>query len=658
MASFSLLQLSREDTASGSVKSLLASTLDDGDIKLINSTNPATTSGDSFPSVQTDVEIQKELNFLISFADQVGFSYQGSAGDLNGLILPLSYYSTADYWGKYVGELPGNDLHVVDVFNTDDYTLKPAKDSPGGDLQVERLNVYNGTDIYDAACWQIALGLCGKAGIKHASNLDLFDIAENQDRLLLAGFDGNATKEEPGANRAITRKDGTFSYNRKSITNPIQAYTFRMVTRNWLSTDPFLNTSYMKYVTAEGLPSNSEYEPGKVSWMDWKPITGENAWAYFIGPLQTAHLKQQSQGGKFIPLSSQAIQNALEVLLALRSMQSEIGGIYYACEGSLGNQGEEAVNPYEVSVENNASALAGLMIFRQILQDELDFDTDLSSEQKEQVKTALSEVKGTLFGGKTPQGKETKGLIAFFKNHAWDSKTGIFYQGGEANHPRLNTLWKPTAEPKAVDVSTWGLAVLGQPLVDSWYGFGSSYLVWQNVKGWGGFFGPDGALWGVGYSNQDGNGVSGNYEKGIMSAEWTAGAINLLRCLIAQYKVATTSSLYSTAEQTQASEYVESLKKDHDSMFKNVLSLRNDLYPLSVAYSGVRPDNYAGLIPIPDDKLAFIYGSKRYMIPFGWFANPLPSTTSTSWLIMLHYNFNPFKIGGDYLPYDFEATKN
>lgn len=608
--------------------------------------------GQSFLPIQTPGDVQKELNFLISSSDQVGFTYQGSTGVLNHLTLPLSYYSTPAYWGEYVGALPGNDLHVVDRFNAGDYTLTPVPGTPGADLQVERVNVYNGTDIYDAACWQIALGVCAKAGMEAAGS-DLFEMAENQNKLLLVGYDGNAAQIQTGANRAVTRKDGTFGYNGKEITAPEEAYFFRMVTRNWLSSDPFMGTSYMQYVKAENLPPNPDYQEGKVTWMDWKPITGENAWAFFIAPLQVEYLKSQTLNKKFVPFTSNAVQNALNVLVALRSMQSEIGGIYYACKGSLGNQGDQPVNPYEVSVENNASSLAGLLIFEQILQDELNFEDDLSAGQKQQVQTALNEVKLAIYGGSTPQGIQTKGLLSFFKNNAWDQETGIFYQGGDANNPNIGTDWKPTSEPKAVDVSTWGVAVLGQPLLDSWYGFGSSYQIWQNVKSWGGFFGPDQTIWGVGYSDLDGNGTNGSYEKGIISAEWTAGAINMLRCLISQYETASTSSNYSPAEQALAIGYVGELQKDHDTMFKNILSLRNDLYPSTEAYSGVRPENYPSLIPVPEDKLAFIYASKRYMIPFGWFANPLPSTTSTSWAMMLHFNFNPFKIGGDYSPYTF-----
>ena len=347
----------------------------------------------------------------------------------------------------------------------------------------------------------------------------------------------------------------------------------------------------MQYVTAENLPDNPDYQAGKITWLDWKPITGENAWAFFIGPLQTAYLNQLATGNSFVPFSSAAVQNAINVFFSLRCMQSELGAIYYACKGSLGNQGDQPVNPYEVSVENNASALAGLMIFQRILQDELAHETDLSSDAKQQIQTALNALTATIHGGSTPQGTLTKGLLAFFQNNAWDAANGIFYQGGDANNPQLGTDWQPTSEPKAVDVSTWGVSVLGQPLIDSWHGFGTAYQLWQNIKSWGGFFGPDSSIWGVGYSDQDGNGSSGHYEQGIISAEWTAGAINMARCLITQYQAASSSSSYSPSEQAQAAQYVQSLQKDHDSMFSHLMTLRSDLYPATEAYAQVCPSS-------------------------------------------------------------------
>jgi hypothetical protein len=109
-------------------------------------------------------------------------------------------------------------------------------------------------------------------------------------------------------------------------------------------------------------------------------------------------------------------------------------------------------------------------------------------------------------------------LLSFFKNYAWNASKGVFYQGGVYT----NNAWTPTEEPQAVDVNTWGLTVLGPQTLDQWFGAGTAFNIWQNVKPWGGFS-QNGQLWGVGYSDQDNNSV--------MSAEWTAGAINAVRCL-------------------------------------------------------------------------------------------------------------------------------
>ncbi len=598
----------------------------------------------NFPPIESDMEIQATISFLTSAESSVGFVYNGTCGALSGKLLPLSYYSTADYWGKYVGTLPGNDLTVIDQYDSNTYTLTPIADpsSPGSDLQVERINVYNGTDIYDAACWQIALGVYAKAEAQPA----YFDLAGNQNLLLSVGYDGNGDTPSENANRATTQGDGTFSYNGESITTPANAYFFRMVTRNWLSTDPIYGTPYGSSISVRGtLPSN--YHVGQVTWMDWKPITGENAWGFLVGPLHLARLNESAGKQTYVPFASNAVQNAIGVLNALAAMQSPLGAIYYACAGSIGNQGTNPVDPFEISVENNASALSGLLLMQKILQEEVQNEADLSPDQKGQIQTALKMIDTMIHGGTTPQGVQTQGILSFFKSSAWDATSRTFLQGGLANKPN-EPAWQPTIEPKAVDVTTWGISVLGQPQVDEWFGFGACYNAWQSIKSWGGYYGPDGTIWGVGYSDQDGNGNGGNYQNGIISAEWTAGAINLLRCLITQYGEAALSSNYSPAQQAFAKQSAIDLQADHDQMFKQLMTLRSDHYFSTAAYDSVRPQDYTSLIPIPQGKLAFVYASKRYMIPFGWFANPLPSTTSTSWTVMLHYNFNPFHPDGSY----------
>ncbi len=604
-----------------------------------------------FTPLDNEQEAQEIINFLVSPSDQGGPAYVGIAGALNQKILPMSYYSTPDYWGAYIAQIPGNNCTVKDVYNEQDYTLTPAYDSPGADLQVERVNVYNGTDIYDAAVWQIALALAAHHGLAGPKGESLFEIANNQTLFLHLGYDGKATPPlKTGVNRALSQSaNGLFSYNGQSITNPNQAYFFRMVTNNWLSLDPFKGTSYESYLSADELPPNPAYQIGKITWMDWKPITGENGWAFFIGALQAAYLQYYPQQG-YIPHDHLAVQNALNILYAFRCMQSPIGGLYYATKGSLGNIGQEAVNPHEVSVENNASTLAGVCMLKQILQDILDHEPSLPPSDQQKMKQGMEEIDCLLKGGKTPQGYITEGLLAFFRKYAWDKNQGIFYQGGVANDPELGLDWQPTSSPKAVDVTTWGVTVLGQPLLDQWFGFGSAYQAWENVKKWGGFYGPNQQLWGVGYSDQDGNGASSQEQAGILSGEWTAGAINMVRALLFQYDLVQQSADYTSEEQALTRQYIQVLQEDEKSMTAHLTTLRSDVYPHEEAYAAVRPPQYERLISLPTNQLAYLYASKRYPIPFGWFANPLPSTASTGWALFLHYAYNPFKLGGDYQP--------
>lgn len=569
----------------------------------------------AWKAIQTPQEIDALLNFMVSPTHNVGFSYKTADGSL----LPLSYYNTPDYWGEYVCKLPNNNCTVIDRYNPNDYTLTPlqSKNSPGADLQVERVNVNCGINIYDASCWQLALAVAAHAGKKLQSGESLYALAHNVDK-----------ERAKSAHRATTKADGTFTYNGTKITNPENAYSYRMLSPHWLSKDPFMDTAYAQYITAENLPDNPDYKKGLISWLDWKPITGENAWAFLIGPVQTIYLEHVMTGKQTsIPSNLLGIENALNVLVAFKALQSPLGGIYYATSGSLGNVGSAQVNPYEISVENNASALAGLLMLKKLL--------DVTTPSEKTIK-AQSIITAMLYGDAT-----TKGLLSFFKNYAWNKKEGLFVQGGVVG----NNSWTPTLEPKAVDVSTWGVTVLGQPLLDSWFGFGAAYHVWINTKKWGGFYGPDGALWGVGYSDQDGNGPKA---QGIISAEWTAGAINMLRALITQYNNIATSATADKDQKQRARTMVADLKKDHASMMKHIVSLRQDKYATNKAYQDVRPANYGNLLKIPSNKLSFLYASKRYFIPFGWFANPLPSTTSTAWIIMLNYNFNPFTLGGSY----------
>ncbi|MCB1082863.1 MAG: hypothetical protein KDK61_01000, partial [Simkania sp.] len=158
----------------------------------------------TFAPFQTDDEVNKVVNFLaasgnLDETNGIGVTYLGKTDQLDGVRLPLSYYSTIDYWGAYIPTTvtnpQGDPLDVVDAYNSQNYTLTPQNpNSIGAQLQVERLNVYNGADIYDAACWQIAMALAAQAGVPNPDrNQSLFDLANNQNLLLKFGYDGNQT---------------------------------------------------------------------------------------------------------------------------------------------------------------------------------------------------------------------------------------------------------------------------------------------------------------------------------------------------------------------------------------------------------------------------------------------------------------------------------
>jgi hypothetical protein len=566
----------------------------------------------TFIKTQTDSEIQELVTFLTK---SVVFTGDGQYFTVSGP-LPLSYYSTPDYWGEYVcntwGGQNNQDCTVVvqDFGGGSDPYYRNGQGSPGAQLQIERTNATLGTDIYDAACWQIALGLAASQDLQGFQATSLFNLASN-------------TTQRLGPNvKAIRGNTSNFQYGYlQTLSDASEAYALRLVGEDYWAQDPLWKTQYQGYITFS--PPCIRYKRGSITWPDWKPITGENAWAFFLGALQLDTWQYQSQG--YIPFKSESIQNALYVLCAFSLMQSSIGAFYYAPGGSEGNSGAP-VPVGEISVENCASSLAGLTILKQVLEITLGQDPSLSAVDQAKLKAGINIICIMIWGGIAPYGR-TAGLLSFFKNYAWNASKGVFYQGGVYT----NNAWTPTEEPQAVDVNTWGLTVLGPQTLDQWFGAGTAFNIWQNVKPWGGFS-QNGQLWGVGYSDQDNNSV--------MSAEWSAGAINAVRCLMVYY-------------QNDANKF-SSLQADHDGMMTHLLSLRTDQYVSAGFPNGLDSKTFSYVNP-PSGQLAFLYASQRYNIPFGWYTNPIPSTTSTSWTIFLHYDYNPFQLGGSYNSLDWTA---
>lgn len=391
----------------------------------------------------------------------------------------------------------------------------------------ERIIASYGLNIYDGACFQMAAALGGHP-----------ERARDQTMRLLSGVAGSVD---------IAANVFPFSYGEKKWTGPEPSYYMRTITDQFIRRDPLT-----------GSP---------VEWMDWKPITGENAWANLIGPLQSLYVTK----GAAISYDEPEIQLAINHLPVFKAMQSHLGGLYYSA-----NDGDALCT--EISVENNASSLAGLRLLKEIL-------LMINGHQDKIV--LIDEI--------------TNGIVEFLKKVAYDHDSSIFHQGGVVYGDSLLP-----SNDFAVDCQTWVLTVLGQHDVDSWFGPGTALKIWENTKKRAGVFGKSGKLLGVGYT--DGHKV--------MSSEWTFGAINMCRVLSAQY-----SSVDPAAS--------ASLKADANSMMAGVQALR---------------------VTLPDQTVGYKYASERYWIPFGWWANPVPSMTATAWSIMLDHGFNPFSLNEQILP--------
>jgi hypothetical protein len=601
-------------------------------------------AGGSPDAGQSDAlsELAGSYEYLVSYRDtHAGALYVPSEGPFKGVPLPYSFTDSKQYWGEYVCKQPSINCAVSDYYDPDDYAIKP-RPGQGAHLQTERINVHNGTNIYDSATWQIAVVL--GSVVNHFGNfldLDAYQLASNHNRVL---GQIHGIRDVPTGSRATTAS-GLYVYNGARITAPKSAYAFRMTAPVWLAPDPLKDSSYSILINVDTLPKdNPRYQAGRVAWSDWKPITGDNAWAFFVGPLQAAYIHfVLGLRERFVPFEDSSVQNAVAVLPAFVAMQSECGAVYYAPSGTLQNAGDTAVNPRFVSIENNLSLFAGLRILRATLADELSHESSLTPDQKAHIARKAALIDTMLNGGALQGARYTKGLKEFLRTRAW--RDGEFVPGGLADTPATTTEeWRPVLEPKAVDVNTWGVAALGARQIDGWFGFGSALRLWESLKRWGAY-GEGHTLWGVGYSDRDGNGQTpeGAFRQGVLSAEWTAGAIVMLRNMIDYY-----SSLAPDSREAAAGkEWVAKLREDEHALTAGMRQLQYTRY-IEASLPG-KPPGYARLIVEPTSPIRsepYLYCSRRYFIPFGWYANPLPSTSSTAWAILVADHFDPFGYGG------------
>lgn len=176
--------------------------------------------------------------------------------------------------------------------------------------------------------------------------------------------------------------------------------------------------------------------------------------------------------------------------------------------------------------------------------------------------------------------------------------------------------------------------------VDAWFGFGAALRDWQQIKRWGGY-GEGATLWGVGYSEPDGNGIDANgmYRAGILSSEWTAGAITLVRSLAAHYgRIAP-----QAPQHAEARGWLEELRRDEQSMLAGLGRLRLDAYR-ATPWASRRNTSACCRARGPRSRMYMPVAATRFRS--AGMPNSLPSTCATAWVIMLAAGFDPFGYGG------------
>ncbi|KTC89230.1 MULTISPECIES: hypothetical protein [Legionella] len=476
--------------------------------------------------------------------------------------------------------------------------------------QIERTTVRYATDIYHGATRQIALALAAKNGF----------LAPERAKILILN-------ELLYIMNPINRATGlAFLYGNKTpIFNPNFAFSFQRLAINFFNKDPFFNGRFQDFIRRDfNLLDASIAEQGHhfpaffnfiTTWSDFRPLTGKNAWAQLIGPLQAEFILDNGR----IPLNSLALQNAINSLIPFGFMQTGIGAFYFA---PLGTQGIQVpLQLGEISIEDNFEVLAGLQILKAILQKTI---------QTVEVRQAIASINIMLYGGRTINGFRTLGLLNFLYNGSFDVENGLFITGGIALTPSATDDWQPgrsfRASFTAVSTNLWAISALGVETIDNWFGRGTALKIWQTVRNNGGFF-NNGELWGLGFSLNNNVGAK---PESIMAAAQTAAAVNALNSLIDFYRNSDID--------------VRDLEEDLASLQLNFSHLRNDRY-LDSNFVDATPREFFITVP-PVIGQAFLHASKRFSIPFDWNANTIASINANAWVIMNNFNFNPFQYGG------------
>eukprot|EP01013_Petalomonas_cantuscygni_P002351 TRINITY_DN1239_c0_g1_i1.p1 TRINITY_DN1239_c0_g1~~TRINITY_DN1239_c0_g1_i1.p1 ORF type:complete len:615 (+),score=143.75 TRINITY_DN1239_c0_g1_i1:105-1949(+) len=529
--------------------------------------------------------------------------------------MPLSYMV---YPSDYFDNVPESQ-------KSHSFTEPSYQAACGGNVTPDRMNNYTfqtetmlttaGTNIYDAAVWSIALcraGHCDTAKAYYRSVISTAHTVQLQD---IRGDKacGGVMAWGECSDPQQSGKCG-FCYGDTANKTPAKenAWFFRMIS-DW-------------YAFADTVDLRCPEKRLEWVWNDWKPIAGENAWAQLTGIVQVLSL--ENGGIDRIPPRDPLMQVAADFVSWLPNMLTPAGaipghadarGVYFCPRNMFYSLNRDAGS--SVSVENNASLLAGLRLFLRAISAAGSPYAHLVTTTKSLIQAIEAFLLAAYTTHDIPaaaaagQGRASVGASASPSFVPPPAGTYHFFsQGGSIDHATGKWLWaQGTDIPTfAVDCQTWVALVLGADTIDGKYGGGTALKVWETTKQLAGYgMQADGKVKGVGYTVQDSSSP-------VFSGEWTMGAVTMLRVLAnsSSYTVQTRDMILAEADFMAAAVAKE---------------LRLDV-----------PKASGGTVP------SVRYSSQRYWIPFGWYANPLPATSSTSWMLLDDLKYNPLGADGAY----------
>jgi hypothetical protein len=546
----------------------------------------------------------------------------GPVTDATTLLIPRSYDVTSgygfldtDYFSWLLAH--NSDYAAYDASHNTHRGDVPA--DHGNDAAIERVLMAWGANVYDTASWAVALAAA--TGCRQFSREDKADFTS----ALNAYFRFLVTSSYPGGLRVYKAfdPDGAmrWSYGESGEDAaqgtdaqglPLDyrnAYYWQFAPPRWQNPDPSWDP---------------QAPPGTVmNWPSWSVITGEEAWAAFLGPLQAAYTLGQGRPGwstATAPSNALAlVDNACRALHAVTLMRnSATGGLYRNVRPPNSPDGPQW---FATSLENNWCMYAGLGFLERAL-------VDLQATAKRAPQALAFDPAASLAEVRTLR----QGLAAFFQNRAlvWHAKGEPF--GDPDAVPQAFFLQGTTGragaaagvtDAFATDVQTWGIAViLGDRALEkalaARYGTHFLYDMLKAAVTLGGAYSEDGSLEGIGFNAQK----RGAAEAQI-SGEWTWGAINAA-ILLAEF--------YGEPGRTDPARAAEVLGWAR-SMIAGVDRRCSHTYNPQHLRDG-------------RDWVGYLYADRRAWIPWGWFSNACPSQAATTWAFRVNCGFNAFELGG------------